>query len=30
VLERVTEPGRYIGAFLAPDGQLAAVEIEDE
>ena len=30
VVERVTEPGRYIGAFLAPDGQRAAVEIEDE
>jgi len=30
VLERVTEPGRYIGAFLAPDGRSAAVEIEDE
>jgi Tol biopolymer transport system component len=30
VVERVTEPGRFIGAFLAPDGQRAAVEIEDE
>jgi Tol biopolymer transport system component len=30
ILERVTEPGRFIGAFLAPDGRRAAVEIEDE
>jgi Tol biopolymer transport system component len=30
LLERVTEPGRFIGAFLAPDGRRAAVEIEDE
>ena len=29
ILERVTEPGRFIGAFLAPDGRRAAVEIED-
>jgi Tol biopolymer transport system component len=30
VVDRVAEPGRFIGAFLAPDGRRAAVEIEDE
>jgi Tol biopolymer transport system component len=29
VTERVAEPDLYIGAFLAPDGRRAAVEIED-
>jgi len=29
-LERLTEPGRYIGVALSPDGRRVAVEIEDD
>jgi dipeptidyl aminopeptidase/acylaminoacyl peptidase len=30
LVERITEPGRFIGAFLAPDGRRVVVEIEDD